>query len=170
VSRRLLYRARQLLLGFRASLDPAETVLAQRLLSERELVLFSSMQARDQRHSMDMLRWLRARATPSPDLEAAALLHDVGKRGLRAWDRVAYVLLAALSVRLLDAAASERGPGPRRALWVLRHHAELGARLLEGAGARSRVVELVRRHKDALPPAPGGDEELRLLIEADGAC
>ncbi|MEZ4553081.1 MAG: HD domain-containing protein [Dehalococcoidia bacterium] len=142
------------------------------LLSERERLLFVAMQGRDRRHSMDMVAWLERQrvadgAHPSTDLLVAALLHDVGKGPLAVSDRVAFVLLGAVSTRFRRSLEREHGPRWRRALWRLEHHARLGADRLQQAGANPRVVDLVRRHKDL---DAGADEELRALIAADGAC
>jgi len=97
----------------------------------------------------------------------------VGKGPLLVWDRVAFVLLCAASPSLTERLAlrlnapREASSGLRRrrdALWRLRHHAALGADLVEAAGAPPRVVELVRRHTEAPPP---DDEELASFIAAD---
>lgn len=146
--------------------------MACSFLTDQELLLFSAMPGRDRRHSMDMVHWLQRQppedgSPPSPELLAAALVHDVGKGSLIVWDRVAFVLLGAASTRLRIAAGVEHGPRWRHAIWRLEHHAQLGADLLQTAGSRPRVVELVRRHKDH---SADGDVELHRLIAADGAC
>ncbi len=175
------YRVRQFFRGFRCAMSPDELAVVHELLADHELSLFAAMHARDRRHSMDMVLWLRARTEPSHELLVAALLHDVGKGALHVWDRVLYVLLDGVSARLTDAVAAERGWGSRRALWVLRHHARLGAETLRAAGCSSRVVTLVEGHStpdvgapdvtapDATAPDIAGDEELRWLRAADGA-
>lgn len=163
--RRAAYRVRQVLLGFRPALRAGEVAAVHALLSEPERALFMAMDARDRRHSMDMLIWLRARTRPSPALEVATLLHDVGKGRLRLAERVAFVLLGVLGEARRDRLCAEGG-GFRGALWRLRHHARLGAARLEG-GAGERVCWLVAHHTDA--PLPD-DEDLRWLVAADDAC
>jgi len=163
------YRSGQFFRGFRWALRPEEIQVVRSQLTDRELLLFTAMQGRDRRHSMDMVRWLLRHAPeePSDDLIAAALLHDVGKGSLIVWDRVAFVLLGALSVRLRRWAGREDGRRWQQALWRLEHHASIGAEMLRAAGTRPRIVELVARHKDA---TAAGDDELALLMTADGAC
>jgi hypothetical protein len=160
------YRARQFFRGFRCAISPDELAVVRELLTGPEASLFVAMHARDRRHSMDMLLWLRARTEPSRDLLVATLLHDVGKGPLHVWDRVLYVLLRGISTRLTDVVAAERGWQSRRALWVLRDHARLGAETLRAAGCSSRVVTLVEGHTD---PEIAGDAELRWLRAADDA-
>jgi putative nucleotidyltransferase with HDIG domain len=156
---------RQFARGLRPALDPDEARAVRTLLSATEFQLFAAMDARDRRHSMDMVHWLRARTEPSTALLAAALLHDVGKGRLRAWERAAFVLLGPLPGGA-RARLARRGGGPRDALWRLEHHARLGAELLAAAGASPRIVELVAHHTE---PGPAGGE-LGWLRAADAAC
>src|SRR5690606_19210103 len=102
-------------------------------------------------------------ADVSRDLLAAALLHDVGKGDLLVTERVVYVLLAAVSPRLIDLVG---GPGPRwrNGIWRLRHHARLGAERLTEEGSSPRVIELVAAHTDG---DATGDDELARLQAAD---
>jgi hypothetical protein len=155
--------------GFRPQLSPAESAEVQALLSERERELFLAAEPRDRRHSVDLFLLLRREATAggraiSRDLEVAALVHDVGKGPLRAWHRVAFVILGALSQRVAHRIEAERGAGWRRALWRLRHHARLGADLLREAGSDERVIAIVATHTS---PPPADDAEIATFIAAD---
>lgn len=163
---RAVYRIRQVVIGVRPALRAGEVASVRALLNDQERSCFTSMDARDRRHSMDMLLWLRARTTPSRALKVAALLHDVGKGRLRLHERVAFVLFGALPGDVRVRLAAEHASGFRGAMWRLEHHAALGAAQLEGCSSE-RVRWLVAHHTDADPPA---DEELQWLIAADSAC
>lgn len=177
-----LYRVHQFLRGFRTTLAPDEIALVRAHLTGAEQALFTAMEPRDRRHSVDLMHRLGAGA--SAELLAAALLHDVGKGRLCVWDRVAFVLLGALGRGVRERLEAQRGGHFSRALWRLEHHARLGAALLEGIGTHPRVVSLVARHTDAGAAGAGGagradgedegdgedeaDGELARLIVADG--
>ena len=172
-SARLRYRAGQFFRGFHARLTPNEIAVVRSLLSPAELRMFLALDPRDRRHSYDVLHWLQVTAgsrKPSEVLLKAALLHDVGKGRLRVWDRIAFVLLEHVSTRFVEmlgsAQEAPKGLRWRRALWRLRHHAELGARVLGEVDADPRVITLVAGHSRG---DSGGDDELRRLIEADRA-
>ena len=76
----------------------------------------------------------------SPDLLAAALLHDVGKikyyPGL--WERVFTVLVEYGAPSLAQRMAQGSAKGLRRGFVVRRFHADWGADLARKAGASSR--------------------------------
>ena len=167
---RAIYRAGQFFRGFVTAVDPDDARAVAALLTPAELQLFLAQRPRDRRHAVLTMRHLERiaateDATPSRDLRAAALLHDVGKGPLRVEDRVLFVLLESISLSLLDRLADERASHWRRALWRLRHHAALGAARLTAAGSAPRVVELTATHH--LPATPEGDRELAWLLAAD---
>jgi putative nucleotidyltransferase with HDIG domain len=124
------------------------------------------MGARDQKHSIDTFRLLKAQGCVDGDLLSAALLHDIGKGRLagarvRLWHRVVYVLLAAGATPLLRRLTNGRG-----GLANLRHHAERGAVVAEALGVGPAAVELIRRHHDD----DITDTQLGLLRAADESC
>ena len=164
---RVRYRARQFFGGFRAALSPDELAFVRGVLTREELALFADMQARDRRHSVNVALALQnaTGVETSRDLLATALLHDIGKGDLFVGERVAYVLLFAVSPRLVDLVGRPASRG-RDGIWRLRHHARLGAERLREEGSSPRVIELVVAHVDGNASA---DAELARLQEADRA-
>ena len=158
--------------GFRRGVSPGEAREARALLGDAELLLFTALQARERRHALDVLHWLRAHADPAPSREllAAALVHNAGKGPLHLHERVIFVLLETFAPRLLARLADRGGRGGGRlprALARQRDHPRLGAARLAEIGSAPRIRELVRRHHDA---SAGGDRELAWLMEADRRC
>ena len=162
---RAAYRSRQFFGALRARLEEGERAEVAAHLTPAEQRLFSAMDLRDQRHALDVFRVLKSGGERDAALLAAALLHDVGKGPIRLWQRVAFVLLRAISPRLLRRLASANGGGWRGALGRSLDHAERGAALAEAAGSTPETVRLIRLHR-----SPAGDDvALSLLQAADEA-
>ena len=162
-----LYRSRQFFRSVGASLSAEDRAeVAQRLNAEQQR-LFYAMTARDQRHCLDVFHALQRDGHDDPDLLLAALLHDVGKGPVRLWHRVAYVLIRALSPRLLRRLSSDSGSGWRQALASFSDHSRQGAALVETTGAPEAVVLLVRLHSG---DEMADDPRAALLRAADESC
>ena len=163
---RSLYRTRQFFGSFRPRIHDDDRDGAATVLGERLWPLFESMSPRDQKHSIDTFRLLKAQGCVDSELLSAALLHDVGKGRLagarvRLWHRVAYVLLAVGAPALLRRLTNGRG-----GLANLHHHSERGAVVAEALGVGPATVELIRRHhEDDIT-----DERLAMLRAADESC
>lgn len=169
---RVLYRSRQFFRGLRPSLQPTEIALARSMLNPAEFSLFLNAEARDRRHSVDLLLLLSREAeaqgtVPEQPLLIAALLHDVGKGRMATWYRIAFVFLNAVSPRLARSCEDAEGAEWRRSLWRLRHHARLSADLLVTAGTDPRAVEIVRAHTSPLRDYAERDPEVARFIRAD---
>ena len=178
---RAAHRSRQFFRALRARLEEQERAEVTTHLTSAEQHLFYSMDLRDQRHALDVFYALEAAGHRDASLLAAAFLHDVGKGPIRLWQRVAFVLLRAMSPRLLRRLACVDGPpagggqtaarlggsafggGWRGALARSLDHAERGAGLAEAAGSTAETVRLIRLHRSP----PGDDVALALLQAAD---
>jgi len=155
------------------SMIAAET--AQRVLPAAAYALFRAMTAGDQLHALGVLRLLRQRGNPSPALEQAALLHDVGKAGggLTLAYRAVIVLLKSLHPSLLERLARAEPGSWRYPFEVQLRHAERGAAQCEQAGCSPLTVALVRHHEDRALDELGQvawRDDLIALQKADDAC
>lgn len=129
---------------------------AQTLLTAAEARVYLSMDPRDREHACRVARNLqRDFPRASPELLAAALLHDCGK-SLRPYRLAERVLVGVVPTRLARLLPTF---GP---LGIRAFHPELGAELLAHAGARLRVAQLVARHHASV-----GDPEAALLHRYD---
>ena len=128
---------------------------ALEMLTPPEARLYLGMDARDREHACRVARALiSAHPGSSPELRAAALLHDCGK-SLRPYRVQERVLVGLIPGRV-------SGYLPFGALYVRGHHPAIGATLLRRLGGRARVAELIERHH-----LPVNDPEAALLHEFD---
>jgi HD domain len=142
---RSLYRSRQFFGALRPSVDEGRVAAALAPLTAGERSLFESMTMRDQQHCLDVHDALLGQDRTERDLLAAALLHDCGKGHISVWHRVVFVLLDALSPRLLERLVRPGdGSGWQQALYRCKHHPELGAELARRAGSSELTIALIR--------------------------
>jgi hypothetical protein len=140
-----VHRVEQFLGHVRASVTPAETANARRLLPDGAWPLFASMPVADRRHALDVAGRLLAAGVDDGDLLAAALLHDAAKgHRMRLWHRVVGVLLEAFAPRQLQRLASSDPQSWRYPFHLYLHHAELSAEAAGGAGCSARTVAFIR--------------------------
>jgi len=154
-------RVRQFLAAVRAKVSDDEIALLEQYLAPSQRDLFREMSSIDQRHCLDVFSLLQ-QGHSDPELLRAALLHDVGKRGIHLWHRVAGVLLEAFWPTLLEKLAVNRPQSWLYGLYIYRYHADLSAELAERSGCSPSVVELISRHH-----APSANEQAKALWEAD---
>lgn len=129
---------------------------AATFLNPGERLVYLGMDARDREHACRVTQHLlRDYPRSSPELIAAALLHDCGK-SVRRYNVIERVLVGLIPTRL-----SHILP-PIGAIGVRSAHPELGAELIARAGGRPRVAQLVVRHHVSV-----GDPEAALLHQYD---
>ncbi|WP_135228167.1 HD domain-containing protein [Deinococcus fonticola] len=129
---------------------------AQTYLTPGEQRIYLGMDARDREHACRVTRHLlREQKNPSPELIAAALLHDSGK-SVRRYNIVERVLVGLIPNRIAHILP------PIGAIGIRAAHPELGAQLIAHAGGRPRVAQLVVRHHHSV-----GDPEAALLHHYD---
>lgn len=141
----------------RARVAPDEEAFARQVLPPRAWPVFAGMPVADRRHALDVADRLRARGHDSPDLLAAALLHDAAKgRRMRLWHRVTGVLLEALAPSLLRRLAVDDPASWRHPFWLYLHHGPMSAELAARAGCTPATTRLIGG-------VPGGEPEAQLL-------
>lgn len=132
-------------------LRPADQAETAALLRPAERLLFWRQAAADQRHALACARAVLGAAPGRIDLARAALLHDVGKGGVR---------LGTVG-RSLATVLSLLGLPVRGRMSAYLAHPERGADELRRAGAEELVVDFARHHHTRRPPGiPPGDWEL----------
>jgi hypothetical protein len=155
-------RVRQFLAAVRARVNDDEMAILEQYLAPSQRDLFREMSPIDQRHCLDVFNNLLRQGYSDPDLLRAALLHDVGKRGIRLWHRVAGVLLEAFWPVLLERLAVNRPQSWLYGFYIYQHHADLSAKLAECVGCSPSVVGLIRGHH-----IPSENEQAKALWETD---
>jgi hypothetical protein len=152
-------------------LDEGEWREVGQVLRQGELALFSRFGPADQRHSLEVMRSLRAGRPGDPDLLAAALLHDVGKTRIRlgVLERSLAVLIGGIAPGLARRWGRGQPAGLRKAFAARAQHADWGATMAQAAGSTARVVRLIQHHQDSHQPPLAAEEieQLRLLRQAD---
>jgi hypothetical protein len=157
---RWIYRVSQFARGLLAYVKPDEMLVVTEVLPKAAVALFVEMPLDAQRHSLNVLYSLRKQAgkngTVHPSLEAAGLLHDVGKiaadragQGIQLWLRGPLVLTEAVAAGWMDRmAAPKADSGWRYTLYVHREHPAIGAQMAAKAGCDELTCWLIAHHQD----------------------
>ncbi|MCC7129426.1 MAG: hypothetical protein B6D39_01185 [Anaerolineae bacterium UTCFX2] len=167
---RPIYRIRQFWSALTAAPSEPEAQHLEEVLSPSLMALFRQQPPAEQRHSLKVYARLVAQGENSPELLAAALLHDVGKSRspLCAWERALVVLVQAaapdLARRWGSGAQHDAARGWRRSFVVAAQHPAWGAEMARAAGAAPLTVNLILRHQDAPLPVWEAGQEDRLLF------
>jgi putative nucleotidyltransferase with HDIG domain len=147
-----------------ARVTPEERANAERILGPLA-PFFVALPVNDQRHGLDVLDTVTdLEAQPSPLLQQAALLHDLGKSEAHfsVIERSLTVVLRAVSPKTLNALQRSR-PGFARRYGIYADHARIGAERLRAAGA-AELAAIVAEHHAKTPQS----EVTRRLQRADG--
>lgn len=137
-------------------LSVAEQELARSILAPRLQTIFFEQTHADQRHGLESARHVMCSGKARPDLIAAALLHDVGKRHARLG------ILGRVAASLLIAARF-----PLRARFrAYRDHGPVAAEELRNIGAPEVAVTFARHHHG---PRPDDIDPVdwAILVESD---
>jgi putative nucleotidyltransferase with HDIG domain len=157
-------------------LSDADIAFIREYLPKQEQILFYTLPAFDQKHSLNVaytLRdWLGRRPKLRPDkLYRTALLHDAGKARsrLRLRDRVAqtlmFYLLGPLANYLADRGSLEHPAYWRRILYAGKYHSRTGAMLARELKTEEGIIYLIEHHHDR--EREDEPKELTILREAD---
>jgi hypothetical protein len=137
-------------------------------LTSDELELFKLLSRYDQKHGLNVSRYLKAHGAALP-LIRAGLLHDIGKTKcpeLTLIRRSICVAIEAYRPTEADVLAKKGKGKLPRALYIHQNHPELGAKMLEEMDADVYLVSLVRFHQNGNAPVEVG-RDLAILRDAD---
>lgn len=156
------YRVTQVVDALTATMPEQDRAEALSHLPGSLGAVFLQMSVRDQRHSLKVMRRLRAAGIEDPLMLQAALLHDVGKSRVPLGIPGRSLLVLGEAFRPL--AWILRVPILGARIGRYRRHPEVGAQMVAAAGGDPRLVEIVAEHQADSPARP----ETRRLQAADG--
>ena len=161
---RWAYRAYQFGFALFARPEPDALQRAREILNARQFTLFESLQPHEQAHALTVLARLEALGETHPDLQIAALLHDIGKARypLSVWARALAVLGNKYLPRRARAWGQGAAQGWRTPFVVFVQHPRWGAEMAAESGASPLAVALIRRHQGPRPTTIDSIED-RLL-------
>ncbi len=169
----VIYRSRQFWLAWCApSLTDQDLSLARSILTAEQMQLFTCLQPSEQFHALSVLQAVQQQGETDPDLQTAALLHDIGKvrAPLRLWERV----LIVLGRKLFPERAKTWGYGGlqgwMRPFVIAEQHPAWGGEMASEVGSSHLAVSLIRRHQspdESEPISPSEDSLLKILQNAD---
>jgi hypothetical protein len=167
-ARSIIWRIRQFIASASSRRDAkVDTQLRQLVANELQWSLLAQLGPFDRSHHLKLHQELIARGYSDPDLLLAALLHDVGKADERGRAGVGSRSLRVLLRRfpfLLARLTAEDHPRVLHGLYLVEHHARLGAAKVSETGASEYCCFLIARHEDS---GSVDDPLLEALITAD---
>ena len=160
------YRVRQFWLAWQAAPPSAETLApARAILTSPQMQLFTRLQPGEQIHALRVLQTVQAQGGTDPDLQVAALLHDIGKirAPLYLWERVVIVLGKKLFPERVKTWGRGQPQGWHRPFVVAEQHPAWGGELASEVGTSPRAISLIRRHQSSENLSPENHPEDHLL-------
>ena len=165
-SSQVIYRTRQFWLAWRTqSLTEAELAPARAALTTEQMQLFTRLQPSEQIHALRVLQTVQQQGESDPDLQTAALLHDIGKARapLKLWERVLIVLGKVFFPKRVEIWGNGQPEGWARPFVIAEQHPTWGGEMASEVGASPLVVSLIRRHQSPDKFQPISQHEDRLL-------
>lgn len=168
-----MYRARQFWLAWRAqSPTEDELVPARSILTAEQMQLFSRMQSSEQIHALRVLQTVQQQGETDPDLQTAALLHDIGKvrAPLRIWERILIVISKEFFPERAKMWGAGQPQGWKRPFVIAEQHPAWGSEMASDVSTSRLAVSLIRRHQspdETEPICPREDRLLKILQNAD---
>ena len=172
-SSQVIYRTRQFWLAWRAqSLTEEELTPARAVLTTEQMQLFTCLQPSEQIHALRVLQTVQQQGESDPDLQTAALLHDIGKARapLKLWERVLIVLGKAFFPEHVKIWGTGQPKGWARPFVVAEQHPTWGGEMASEVGTSPLAVSLIRRHQSSdefQPISQYEDHLLGILQKAD---
>ena len=166
------YRFRQFWSEIRAgTLASQDIEFIATMLTPAQQELFNRLQPGEQTHALQVLKTLQKQGQTQPDLQVAALLHDIGKVRvpITVWERILIVLSRAFFPKKVEGWGNGLPVGWRRAFVVAQQHPAWGAEMAAQAGASALTVSLIERHQTVPESSAESSLEDHLLVVLQAA-
>jgi hypothetical protein len=165
-----LYRTRQFWLAWRTqTLTEEELAPAHSILTTDQMKLFSRLQPSEQIHALRVLQTIQRQGESDPDLQTAALLHDIGKvrAPLKIWERVVIVLGKGFFPKRAKIWGSGQPQGWKRPFVIAEQHPAWGSEMASEAGTSSLALSLIGRHQspDEYPSSDQHENHLLNILQ-----
>lgn len=165
------YRTRQFWLAWRAEAPSDEELAAARsVLTTEQMTLFLLLQPSEQIHALRVLQTIQLQGESDPDLQTAALLHDIGKARapLKLWERVVIVLGKRFFPRRAKFWGQGKPQGWKRPFVVAEQHPDWGGEMAAKVGLSPITVALIRRHQttEIFDPLTRQEDRLLSILQA----